>query len=298
MALGALGSSNINYLEDDAGFKTRINIYKYQRPRPGAQLLKTPQAFLTLPLPVQMPEDHYSMQIGQTDFGLLGNLTGGLGGESVSQLEQTLKERLNTSSMSGTAAAALGLGALAAAPKIADMAAGLGLLKGNIGAVVGGILASGLAKQGSALAQSTAGIVLNPHTALLFNGVDLRTFTFSWRLSPRSELQSKNLNRIINTIKRAMHPNLTLGGFALDYPNLFTVEFQNDKEGIVELGFSFCSDFRINPTPSGQVYYKNGYPSIVEMSMTLKEFQIKTTEDFAGGFQMGSEAQQADARAK
>jgi hypothetical protein len=77
-----------------------------------------------------------------------------------------------------------------------------------------------------------------------------------------------------------MHPNLALEGFALDYPNLFTVEFENDKEGIIELGYSFCSDFRINPTPSGQVYYKNGYPSIVEMSMTLKEFQIKTAEDF------------------
>ena len=280
MALGALGSANINYLEDDAGFKTRINIYKYQRPRPGAKLLVTPQAYLTLPLPMQMPEDHYSMQIGSADLGEIGNLTGGKSGESMGQLEETLKERLGTGSTAGTVAAALGLAAVAADPAIADLAGLVGALKGNTGAAIASQLGQSALTQAGKNALATLGVVRNPHTALLFNGVDLRTFTFSWRLSPRSQKQSLNLDRIINIIKRAMHPNLTLGGFALDYPNLFTVEFENDKQGIVELGFSFCSDFRINPTPSGQVYYKNGYPSIVEMSMTLKEFQIKTTEDF------------------
>jgi hypothetical protein len=298
MALGALGSANINYLEDDAGFKTRINIYKYQRPRPGAKLLITPQAYLTLPLPMQMPEDHYSMQIGEASLGELGNLTGGQSGESMGQLEQTLKERLGTGSTAGTAAAALGLGGAMAAPMIADLTGALALLTNKGGSAIAIAALQGAMQQASKTAQATLGVVRNPHTALLFNGVDLRTFTFTWKLSPRSQQQSKNLDRIINTIKRAMHPNLTLGGFALDYPNLFTVEFENDKEGIVELGYSFCSDFRINPTPSGQVFYKNGYPSIVEMSMTLKEFQIKTSENFVGGFQMGSAAQQDDARTK
>jgi len=299
MALGALGSANINYLEDDAGFKTRINIYKYQRPRPGAKLLVTPQAYLTLPLPMQMPEDHYSMQIGQANLGEIGNATGGNpSSESLSELEQTLKERLGTNSTAGTAAAALGLAAAAASPAIADLTGALALLTNKGGSAIAIAALQGAMQQASKTAQATLGVVRNPHTALLFNGVDLRTFTFTWKLSPRSQMQSKNLDRIINTIKRAMHPNLTLGGFALDYPDLFTVEFENDKEGIVELGYSFCSDFRINPTPSGQVFYKNGYPSIVEMSMTLKEFQIKTSENFVGGFQMGSAAQQEDARTK
>ena len=93
-----------------------------------------------------------------------------------------------------------------------------------------------------------------------------------------------------------MHPSFVGGGFALEYPNLFTVEFNNDKEGIVTVDYAFLQDFQINPTPSGQVYYRNGYPSIVEIAMTFKETKIKTTEDFEGGFQMGSEAQRADAR--
>ena len=292
MALGALDTVNINYLEDDAGFKTRINIYKYQRPRPGAKLLVTPQVYLTLPLPMQMPEDHYSMQIGQENLGEIGNLTGGQSGESMGQLTETMKERLGTTSDFGTLAAGLGLAAVAGAPAIADLAGLVGLLKGKNATTAAAFVGSAVAGQAAKNALATAGLARNPHTALLFNGVDLRTFTFSWKLSPRSQDQSKNLDKIINSIKRAMHPNLTLGGFALDYPNLFTVEFENDKQGIVELGYSFCSDFRINPTPSGQVFYKNGYPSIVEMSMTLKEFQIKTSENFL------SEEQRKDAGIK
>jgi hypothetical protein len=275
----SLNAQSISYLEDDTGINTRINIYKYQRPRPGAKLLKVPVSFITLPLPVQMPDDHYSMQIGAENLGEIGNLTGGQSGESLAQLRDTLKERLNVSGLGGDAAA-LGLAAIAASPAIADMAVGAGILGKSGKAVLGGLVSSPLAKVAAENAKANLGLARNPHTALLFNGVDLRQFTFTWRLSPRSQAQSQNLNKIINQIKRAMHPNLALGGFALDYPNLFTVEFNNDKEGIINLGYSFCQDFRINPTPSGHVYYKDGYPSIVEMSMTVKEFQIKTTEDF------------------
>jgi hypothetical protein len=276
MALNALGSSSINYLEYDTGINTRINIFKYQRPRPNAKMLRVPIAFMTLPLPVNMPSDHYSMSIGEENLGFFGNASDIKNTESYKSLNETIKERLNVSGFSGDVAA-IATALLAAVPAVSD--ASKAITPGLVGA-----------------AQVTAGVVKNPHTALLFNNVQLRTFTFQWKLSPRSEAQSKNLNRIINTLKRAMHPAFLAGGFALDYPNLFTVEFNNDKEGIVTVDYAFLQDFQINPTPSGQVYYRNGYPSIIDISMTFKETRIKTTEDFEGGFAMGSEAQRADAR--
>jgi hypothetical protein len=279
MALSALGSSNINYLEDDTGINTRLNIFKYQRPRPNAKMLRVPVSFMTLPLPVNMPSDYYSMSIGEENLGFLGNATDMQKTENVNKLIATTKEKLQVSGVSGDVAA-IATAVLAASPGASDAIKAFGA-----GAITN-------------VAQVTAGLVKNPHTALLFNNVQLRTFTFQWKLSPRSEAQSKNLNRIINTLKRAMHPAFAGGGFALEYPNLFTVEFNNDKEGIVTVDYAFLQDFHINPTPNGQVFYRNGYPSIVEMSMTFKETRIKTTEDFDGGFAMGSEAQRADAAAK
>lgn len=282
MALGSF-TQNINYLEDDTGICTRINIFKYQRPTPNAKLLKVPVSFLTLPLPVEMPTDEYSMNIRDTDLGISG-LAGNLQkGETLGQMNQTLSERLNMGSGGTGAAAAIGLALGAAAPSILDMAGGIGALMGNkkgLAVAAASSLAGDPLKAISATSTATLGMVKNPHTALLFNNVNLRTFTFHWKLSPRSAAQSAKIDSIINTIKRAMHPSLALGGFALDYPNLFTVEFNNNKEGILELGYSFCSDFKINPTPNGHVYYRGGYPAIYDITMTLKEFQIKTAENF------------------
>lgn len=254
--------SNINYLEDDSGFNSKLRIFKYQRPRPGSNLLKQPIGFITLPLPTSMPSDQYSMELGAPDLGLLGGLTEyeATKGENLTKMQQTIRERLNASG------AVKGLGAdlvslLAMSPAITDAFGIPGI-------------------PGAGTAQSLAGIVRNPHTALLFNNVDLRSFDFSWRFSPRSVDQSKKLNSIILTLKQAMHPNLALGGFAFDYPNLFTLQLESDKQGIVNVDYSFMQNLSINTTPNGHAYYRDGYPTIIDISFTLKEIKIKTAEDY------------------
>lgn len=256
--------SNINYLEEDTGFNAKLNIFKYQRPRPGSNLLKQPVGFITLPLPTNLPNDQYSMQLGAPELGVLGGVTelDVNKGENLTKMTETIKERLNASGAAGTAGAGL-VALLAAAPALSDAIG----LRGF---------------PGSEAAQSLAGITRNPHTALLFNNVNLRDFDFTWRLSPRSLDQSRKLDEIIRTLKRAMHPNLALGGFAFDYPNLFTLTLNNDKQGIVNVDFSFMESLSINPVASGHAYYRDGYPSIVDLSFRLREIKIKTAEDFYG----------------
>ena len=249
-----------NYLEDDVGIHTRMSIFKYQRPRPDSKMLKQPLGTIILPYPDHIPPDHYSMDIRSQDLGLMGNLTDIKQAESVASVLQTVKERLgNVNGSNVGAIAALGLGV---APIVSDA------LGNKLGLTI------------AETAQATVGVVKNPHTALLFNNVNLRTFQIQWRLSPRSEAQSKRLNSIINTIKRAMHPNLAIGGFALDYPNLVRIDFNNDKEGITKIDYAFIKDFQIDGTPNGHVFYRDGYPSLINMTMTVEEVQIRTAEDF------------------
>lgn len=255
--------SNVNYLEDDTGLNTRLSIFKYQRPRPNDKLLKQPMGIITLPLPSNLPNDQYAMDLAAPALGLAANITemDASKGQSLTGLGQTIKERLGAGEgLTGTIGAGL-VGILAAAPGVSDASkiAGLGL---------------------DQIAQSLAGVVRNPHTALLFNNVQLRSFNFTWRLSPRSADQSKKLNDIILTLKKAMHPNIALGGFAFDYPNLFTLQINNDKEGIVSVDHSFMENLSINPVPNGHTYYRDGYPSMVDISFTLKEVKVKTAEDF------------------
>jgi hypothetical protein len=268
MTISSFFQNNIPYLEDDTGINTRITFFKYQRPKPNSKLLRTPIGAITLPLPDNMPADDYSMQIGPEDLGVAGNITNPTHGESASQLNATIRERMGLSeSAAGSIIAGL-TGLAASSPLVSDALEGL---KGLGGANIGGT------------ARASAGVTRNPHTALLFNNVNLRTFTFNWKLSPRSIEQSIKLNQIINFIKRAMHPSLAVAGFALDYPNLVKVSVNNDKEGVVDVDYAFIQHFQIDPTPHGQTYYRNGYPVFVNMSLTVNEIRIKTAEDFIAG---------------
>ena len=252
-----------NFNDGDVSAKTFINIYRYQRPGPNAKLLKQPIGFVTLPLPDNLPEDNYSMAIGSADLDIFGGLTNIQKANSITSLKDTVRERigLQAGSSLGGDVAAYAAGAVAMLPGIADL--GFNIIE---------------------TAQATAGIVRNPHTALLFNNVNLRTFSFKWRLSPRNLNQSRSLDNIVKLLKQVMHPSLAVYGFVLDYPNLVTMNLTNgDKEGFVKVDYAFISDFSINPTPAGYANYRDGYPSIVDMSMTVKEIRIKTAEDFGGG---------------
>lgn len=262
--------SNLNYLEDDLGVCTRINVFSYKRKRPNDKVVRDPLSFITLPLPVNMPSDTYSMAVADTDLGVLGNITGfdPNNANDLSKLTATVAERLgfDPSSDKGKIASAMAT-IIAAAPVVSDA-----LSSRALGLPI------------DAVAQAYTGIVRNPHTALLFNNVHLREFTFNWKLSPRSQRQSQTLNQIISTLKKAMHPNLQLGQFALDYPDLFTVNFNNDKEGVVNVDFSFLKSMAVNPTPNGHAYFRDGYPSVIDLSLTFHEIAIKTAEDFDGRF--------------
>jgi hypothetical protein len=259
---------SINYLEDDTGTNTRITMYNYKRPRPNGKIVLNDYGFITLPLPVSMPNDEYSMNVGAVNLGLAGNALNFDVNKVPDEMTDTIAERIGLSGNSSKEAKRIvgGLAAfLAASPGVSDLLS----RKSGLPAI-------------SETAQALTGIVQNPHTALLFNGVNLRTFTFSWRLSPRSADQSRKLNSIINALKRAMHPDLIAFNFALDYPDLFRITFNNDKEGIVEVDYSFLRSMSVNPTPAGHAYYKEGYPAVIDLSLTFEEIAIKTSESFGG----------------
>ena len=53
----------------------------------------------------------------------------------------------------------------------------------------------------------TTGTIINPHTALIFDGVGLKSFTFDWQFSPKNEDEHKTLTNIIKKIKTHILPN-------------------------------------------------------------------------------------------
>jgi len=135
----------------------------------------------------------------------------------------------------------------------------------------------------SKFAQSTVGIVRNPHITTIFDGVKLKAYEFTWRLAPRSIEEAKKMNQMVNYIKGFMHPSLLQGsaGFALDYPYIATVDFVGlPVEISPNVNDSFITGLSINNSAGGMAFFKDGQPITTDISLHFQEINIRTREDF------------------
>ncbi|MGA0083459.1 MAG: hypothetical protein ACO3H5_07435 [Candidatus Nanopelagicales bacterium] len=69
------------------------------------------------------------------------------------------------------------------------------------------------------------GAILNPNLELLFNGPTLRSFNFTFRLSPRSEGEAKKVKDIIYFFKAGMAVRTANVGVFLKAPYVFSIKY-------------------------------------------------------------------------
>lgn len=102
-----------------------------------------------------------------------------------------------------------------------------------------------------------SGEILNQNVELLFNGVTLRSFKFSFKLTPRSPEEAKQVKLIINTFKRNMAPKLGSSeseNIFLKTPNVFNLTYKKGTEKHPFLHtFKQCAltDMSVNYTGEG-----------------------------------------------
>ena len=132
------------------------------------------------------------------------------------------------------------------------------------------------------------GTLINPKAALAFEGVEMKSHSFDWTLSPKSETESAVLRKIIQTIKRKCLPSYADTGVLqkslFKYPS--TVDsflVGADPEFYYYFKTSMIRTFNVNYTPNGVSVLKGGKPATVQMQMNLIETDIHTSEDYDGG---------------
>lgn len=127
------------------------------------------------------------------------------------------------------------------------------------------------------------GLTPNPNLAVGFQGVPLRTYSFSWKLAPRSPEESQELINIIFHLKRRMHPFKE--GFALRYPDYCNVSVhanQGQLDNLIKFKTSVLVDMKVNYAPNGvpSFFAKTQMPTEIEMALTFHETEIFTRQDF------------------
>lgn len=266
--------------------QTVISLYKYQRGNPRELPKKIQARNIFLPLPMSGIEDNISLKYAEVPLGAVGGLltkaktAGGYAAGLGLQAGQTL-----ATSVLGAAGDVLSEAVIARAGGPSPPA-GVSPPPPRAGAVSfakrilsAGQTAAGQAKE--ALGQA-AGLAENPNLSLSFEGVQLRTHAFSWRLIAKSADESSYIEAIINTLKINALPQKLFGaGFQLAYPSIAQINFY--PTNLIKISDLGCFIESVNVKYDGDGYatfFNNNKPVIVDLSVTFRERAILTSDDY------------------
>ena len=124
------------------------------------------------------------------------------------------------------------------------------------------------------------GNVVNPNLELLFSGPRLRTFSFNFKFTPRSETEALEIKKIIKTFKRNMAPQRSSQGIFLKTPRVFKLEYiYNDTNTqhpyLNKLKPMAMTSFGVNYTPDGSyaTYLDGGSVTSYAVDMSFGELE-------------------------
>ena len=190
--------------------------------------------------------------------------------------------------------------------RVVKQAGGMDAVQGPLLQQVQSMITSALLKQASfdvpaeqILARS--GVVPNSNLELLFNNVTLREFTFSYRMSPRSDREALEVRRIIHFFKKGMAAKKssaagsksTNAGTFLKSPNIFELGYKTGGESNDIIGmnkFKLCAltNFAVNYSPDGQFSaYEEGQPVSYNIAMSFSELAPIYESDYTDSSTVG-----------
>ena len=192
-------------------------------------------------------------------------------------------------------ASALGSGGLSA---LVDAAKGVGMkeLAGAAASYLANEAASAVAPGVMQGVEAGAGAKRNPFQALLFDGVDLRTFTFNWTFIPKSRAETNAIKEIIRLFKYHSLPyykdfkagNVSAGGKTfLSYPSVCLPLIT----GVDTIVMKACMINRVDVDYAGGgelAFLEGGNAAALKLSVTMQEMQMWTREDYGGESQIVS----------
>ena len=151
-----------------------------------------------------------------------------------------------------------------------------------------GVFGSTISPQ--SLVTRASGQVLNPNMELLFKGVALRSFPFSFTFTPRSRDESQVIKAIIRSLKTAMAAKTTVAGSTggrgifIQSPDVFELEF---RRGNKKHPFLFTmkpmalKNMSVNYSDTGAyTTYEDSTPVKMTMNLSFTELNPVYHEDY------------------
>ena len=161
------------------------------------------------------------------------------------------------------------------------VAANKDTLKTSLGAAV--VEAATGGSGGSLLTRAT-GNIMNPNMELLFKKPSLRPFEFTFKLSPRSKKEAKQVIGIIRTFKQSMAVIRSESNHFLKTPHTYKLQYKHRGTDHPFLNkFKECAlrNMSVNYTPDGNyATYEDGIMTAYEMRLSFTEIEPVFNDEY------------------
>lgn len=153
-----------------------------------------------------------------------------------------------------------------------------GLFGGAGTALIGSVAASNLGESLEGAVRSASRVTINPNQRALFRNVDIRNFTFAFKMIAANADEAQEIKRILKFFRSELYPEaITIGtGIPLAYkfPNVFQIEVKHKDDK--QLGFKFqrcyLRDVQTLFNQTGSGIYKDGEFVEVDVFLSFIEY--------------------------
>ena len=165
---------------------------------------------------------------------------------------------------------------------VGDAAGGLegagGFVTRKLASMAAGIVGANVSPD-QILARGT-GEILNPNLELLFGGPTLRSFRFSFKMTPRNINEKNQVLNLIKCFKMNMAPKVkgvSIPGTMMKTPNVFELRYRSgngDHPFLNRFKQCFLENMTVNYTADGTyATYHDGTPVSMTLDLSFKEIE-------------------------
>ena len=252
---------------------------------------KSKSKTIFLPIPSNI-SDSNAVRYGSSE---LNSIAGAAIGGIKDIMESGAKFKDGAGAGFGAGLSAAGKTASEVAGAAGDLAGAQGFITRELASSAAGMLGANITS-GQLLAR-TQGEILNPNMELLFNGPTLRSFRFSFKMTPRNETEAGEIKKIIRCFKKNMAPKVGSGNAKVNAagasdtflrtPNVFELTYKQgggEHEFLNKFKQCFLESVNVNYTADGTyATYNDGTPVSMIMDLSFKEIEPIYDIDYGTG---------------
>jgi len=135
----------------------------------------------------------------------------------------------------------------------------------------------------------TQGLAINPNQQVLFDGVNLREFSFQFNFMPKSVEESNDVAKIVKAFKYYSRPETVANTFGMIFkpPAIFSIEFRflnSENKWVNKVADSALTNMEVNYTPNGWATHQDGSPVNTTLKLDFKELSIIDRQKVEAGY--------------